>query len=129
MFLLFAFGAVIALCAFVWKCAVYALPLFAAFSAGFWSLDHGAGPWSLVIAAVAASAMRVAVAWGARSTCAWARWLTVVLFVSPAALAGYGIPHEILASSSPLWRDAVSLMGALCVAGAAFQRTAEMGEV
>lgn len=128
MFLLLSLGAVIALCAFVWKCAVHALPLFAAFSAGFWSLAHGVGAGSAAVGAMTGALVFGAVAWGVRSTRAWARGLAVVLFVGPAAFAGFGIPHEILASATPLWRDAISLVGALCVAGTAYQRIAEMAE-
>lgn len=127
MCVLFAIGAAVTLCAFVWKCAVYALPLFAAFSAGFWSLAHGAGPGSLAVGAMAGVLVYAAVAFGARSTHAWVRWLTVILFVSPAALTGCCIPYELLTSITPLWRDAISLLAALCVAGTAYQRSTEMG--
>ena len=43
MFLILAIGTVIALCALLWRVAIFALPVFVGFSAGFWALFLGAG--------------------------------------------------------------------------------------
>ena len=53
MFLLFAVGAVIALCALLWRVAIYALPVFVAFSIGFWALSLGAGLGALFVGLIA----------------------------------------------------------------------------
>ena len=127
MFLLFAFGAATALCALLWRVAVYALPVFVAFSIGFWSLSAGAGVAAIVVGLIAgvvswALAKR---AFGHGSNPI--RFMVVALFALPAAYMGFEIVWQISGLGGPatFWRIVLAGIAALAAAGTVVARLVE----
>lgn len=127
MFLLFAFGAAIALCALLWRVAVYALPVFVAFSIGFWLLSAGGG-----IAAVVAGLVAGVGSWklakrafgnGSRSL----RFIVIALFALPAAYMGFQIVWQISSLGEPAtsWRIVLAVTAGIAAAGTVVARLAE----
>jgi hypothetical protein len=110
MFLLFAVGAVITLCALLWRVAIYALPVFVAFSIGFWALSLGAGlvAWFVGLLAGVLS-WEVAKHVFARGNNAL-KIGVAILFASLASYMGFEIVWQISTSSSisEFWRALVA---------------------
>jgi len=122
MFLLFALGAVIALCALLWRVAVYALPVFVGFSTAWWALNHGAGVVSIILGFIAGALTLWLGRAAAISDRVRFRWLAIAAFVAAAAYAGFGIVNELGQSLSSLWRILAGAIGAMAVAGTTYAR-------
>lgn len=109
----------------LWNFAVFALPVFVGFSAGWWSLNHGAGIGCIAVGLVAGVAVFVVGHAALMSTNPLLRWLVIALFVIPAAWAGYGIVLELAGTGavpSQIWRHVFAIAGAIAVAGATATR-------
>lgn len=122
MFLLLAVGAIAALCALLWRAAVYALPLFAGLSAGWWSLNHGAG-FGCVAVGLVSGVLTLAIGRAAvTSPRIWIRRSALVLFLLPAAYTGFGIVADIADGTGTIWVVVLSLIGGLAASGTAYAR-------
>ena len=127
MFLLFAVGVTIALCALLWRVAVYALPVFVAFSVGFWSLSAGAGVAAIVVGLIAGvvswELAKRTVGLGSRPI----RCLVVAFFALPAAYMGFEIVWQISGLGEPAMfrRIAVAGIAAIAAAGTVAARLTE----
>ena len=122
MFLLLAIGAIAALCALLWRAAVYALPLFAGLSAGWWSLNHGAGIGCVVVGSIA-GALTLAIGRSAvTNPRIWIRRGALVLFVMPAAYTGFGIVADLAGGTRTIWIVLLALIGGLAASGTAYTR-------
>jgi len=131
MFLLLAVGAIAALCALLWRAAAFALPTFLGFAVGFWSFHHGAGIASIVVGAVAGvGAFRLGKI-AIRNRHPILRWLTAVVFVAPAAVAGYGIAMQLLdlTSIGDTWKIVLALGSGAATAITAFLRLLEPSDL
>ena len=117
---------VVALCWLMFNLAVFALPFFAAVTAGMAAMHSGAGPFGgvaigfiagigslalgqLAFAIVPSMLMRGAIAF---------------VFAGPAAFAGYHATHGLAALSMPseAWRQVFAVVGAVVVALTALAR-------
>jgi hypothetical protein len=127
MFLLLAIGAVAALCAVLWRVAIYALPMFIGFAVGFWALAQGAG-----VGAIAVGLFAGIVSWELakhtidRST-GWAQAMIIAVFIVPAAYMGFEIVWQISADAVPslIWRVVLGMVAWLASGGTTFRRLSE----
>jgi hypothetical protein len=114
------------LCFLLVHSTVYALPVFAGFAAGFWTIDTGAGPIGAISvgAAVAGATFGVFhLAFGlARRTAA--RVLVALIFAAPAAYAGYHVVLTLTGYGVPsdIWRHVFAVAGAGAIGLAAVAR-------
>jgi hypothetical protein len=108
--------------------AVYALPFFAAVSAGLWDYHRAAGPSGAILVGILVGVITLVagqyVFAFARST--WLHFAVALLFAAPAALAGYhatlGLAKLIVPSAA--WQIALSIVGAVTVGATAWTRIA-----
>ena len=120
-----------ALCVFVCRLAVDALPAFAACLAGFWAYSTGAGLIGAIMIGVAVAAVTVAagrLAFGC-SRSATTRAVVAFVFAAPAACAGY---HGVLGLAeygvpSDVWRHVFAVIGAFVIGVSAMTRLAGPG--
>jgi len=116
------------LCWILFSLAVYALPFFAALSAGMWAYHSNAGPIGAILVGIVAGAATLVAGQVAfafiRST--WIRIAIALLFAAPAALAGYYATFGLakLTIPSGAWQVAFSILGAIVVGITAWTRMA-----
>jgi hypothetical protein len=117
MFLLFAFGAIIALCALLWRVAIYALPVFVGLWTGWWAVSAGAGVFAAIIGLIAGVATWELAKHGFASGNRTTRIGLAMLFALPAAYTGFQIIWQISdgSGSSILWRSLIGVVAALAV--------------
>jgi len=118
-----------AFCALLYNFAVYALPAFVGFSAGFSAIHSGAGVGSIVVGFAAGLVVLLAgqVAF-AKSRSLLLRWLLVCLFAAPAAWAGYSLVLQLseLGVPSTAWRHVFAAIGAVVIGCTAIARLAAL---
>ena len=118
-----------AFCVLLYNFAVYALPAFVGFSAGFWAIHSGAGIGSIVVGFAAGvivfSAGQLTFA---KCRSALLRSLLVLLFAAPAAWAGFSVVLQLseLGVPSPIWRHVFAAIGAVAVGCTAVARLAAL---
>ena len=114
------------LCCLLFSLAVYALPFFAAVSAGLWAYHGDAGPIGAIFVGILAGVVTFVagqyVFAFARST--WIRVAVALLFAAPAALAGYRATLGLakLTMPSGAWQIAFSIIRAIAVGVTAWTR-------
>ena len=113
-------------CWLLFTLAVFALPVFAGLMVGMWAFHTGAGALGGIIAGILAGGATFGVGQLAMAFLPWAwlRLLIILLFVAPAAVAGYSATHGIaqMAMPSPTWQTVFSVIGAIAVSVTAFVR-------
>ena len=116
------------LCWLLFSLAVYALPFFAAVSAGLWVYHGDNGPVEAVFVGILAGGVTLVagqyVFAFARST--WIRVAVALLFAAPAALAGYHATLGLAKLTMPAgaWQIVFSIIGAVAVGVTALTRMA-----
>ncbi|MDE2184535.1 MAG: hypothetical protein KGJ78_16065 [Alphaproteobacteria bacterium] len=124
MFLLLAVGAVVALCALLWRVAIYAMPVFVGFSIGFWALSLGAGLGAPIIGLVVGVACwelaKRVFAHGNKATKAG----IAILLALPAGYMGFEIVWQICSSSSlsEFWRAPIAGVAGMAAFGTCLKR-------
>lgn len=128
--ILFSIAAIGVLCWLLFTLAVFALPVFAGATAGALAYQTGAGwPGSIVIGLVAAAlTLGIGQFLLAFARPVWLRLVIALVFVAPAALAGYHATHGIVQHTMPsdIWQIIFSVVGAIAVGVTAFVRVAAM---
>ena len=115
-------------CWLLFTLATFALPLFMGVSVGVWAYNVGAGWLGAILIGLIGTAMTLGIGQilliVVRPT--WARLLIAMIFVAPAAIAGYHATHGIVKHAMPSesWQIAFSIIGALAVGITAFLRVA-----
>ncbi|MDR5729995.1 MAG: hypothetical protein RB191_21490 [Terriglobia bacterium] len=109
------------LCAVLWYCVVYALPVFVGFSTGFWALNHGAGLGCIIIGLLAGVTTFLLGHLAATSGHSLLRWTALTAFVLPASYAGFSIVDD-LAGVTPLWRVLFAAVGAASAGCVTYKR-------
>ena len=107
------------LCALLWACAIYALPVFAGVSAGWWALEHGAGLGCIPVGLAVGAAIFLLGRMAAASHNFWLRGAALALFALPAACVAFNAVGDLAVPLAPLWRYLFEIVGAVCAAGAA----------
>lgn len=118
------------LCWLLFTLAAFALPAFVGFAAGAWAHGTGSGIPGAILVGMFAAAVTFAVG---QFLIAFARpmWLKLgvaVIFVAPAAVAGFHATHGIVKHLMPSdgWQITFSVLGAIAVGITAFIRVAGM---
>ena len=128
--ILTSLAAIALLCWLLFTLALFALPAFVGLSAGAWAYGTGAGiPGAILVGVVAAAATFAAgqiLITFARPM--WLKLTVAVIFVAPAAVAGFHATHGIVKHLMPsdAWQIAFSVIGAIAVGITAFNRVAGM---
>lgn len=106
-------------CWLLFTLAIFALPFFVSLTLGSFALHSGAGvPGAILIGLMTGVATflfgQLALAF---APWAWLRWLIILIYAAPAAVAGYNATHGItqLAMPSPTWQTVFSVIGAIAV--------------
>jgi hypothetical protein len=115
-------------CWLLFALAVHALPVFAGVTAGVAALHGGAGVVGTILVTLISGAGALfagQIAFAATRSRLF-RATVAVSFATPAALAGYHVALGIgeMSASSPIWREAFALIGAIIVGGTAWGRIA-----
>lgn len=115
-----------ALCWLLFNLAVFALPLFAAVSAGLFALHSGAGPIAAIAVGFVAGVLTLAVGQTVFTLVPspFVRGLVALLFAAPAAFAGFHATHGLAALAVPSdgWRQVVAFFGGAAVGFTALAR-------
>ncbi|WP_298954009.1 hypothetical protein [uncultured Methylobacterium sp.] len=118
------------LCWLLFTLAVFALPAFVGFTAGAWAHGTGAGiPGAILVGAVAAAlTLAVGHLLIAFARPMWLKLAVAVIFVAPAAVAGFHATHGIVKHLMPsdAWQISFSVVGAIAVGITSFIRVAGM---
>lgn len=116
------------LCWLLFTLAVFALPFFVGVTTGMWAFNSGAGWFGAVIVGALAAGLTFGVGQLLLGTVRplWAKFAIALVFVAPAAVAGYHATHGIAKHLMPsdAWQIAFSIFGAVAVGVAAFIRIA-----
>ncbi|MDE2111779.1 MAG: hypothetical protein KGJ79_11610 [Alphaproteobacteria bacterium] len=115
----------------LWNFAVYALPAYIGFSAGWWALNHGAGIGCIAVGAIAGVAVFLAGRVALASRNGFLRWLVIAVFVIPAAWAGYAMVLDLSASGmvpSSVWRHILAAAGAVAVGATTMAQLVQVPE-
>jgi len=126
--ILLSIAAIGLFCWLLFTLATFALPLFMGVSVGVWAYNVGAGWLGAILIGLIGAAMALGIGQilliVVRPT--WARLLIAMIFVAPAAIAGYHATHGIVKHAMPSesWQIAFSIIGALAVGITAFLRVA-----
>ena len=113
-------------CWLLFNLAVFALPFFAGLTIGIWAFHTGAG----VLGGIAVGVVAGGITFGLGQLAlafvpwTWLRLLIILLYVAPAAVAGYSATHGIaqIAMPSPTWQTIFAVIGAIAVSVTAFVR-------
>ena len=104
-----------ALCWLLFNLAVFALPLFAAVSAGLFALRSGAGPIAAIAVGFVAGVLTLALGQAVFTfvPSPIVRGLVALLFAAPAAFAGFHAMHGLAALAVPSdgWRQILAFFG------------------
>ena len=117
-------------CWLLFTLAVFALPFFAGLSAGVWAYHSGASWLGAIVVGVVGGGLTLGVGQILLLTVRpmWAKLAIALVFVAPAAIAGYHAVHGIVKHAMPseTWQIVFSIIGAIAVGITAFYRVAGM---
>ncbi len=117
-------------CWLLFTFAVFALPFFAGVSTGLWAYHTGAGWLGAIVVGLLGAALTLGIGQFLLIIVQplWARMLIALVFVAPAAIAGYHATHGIVKHTMPseAWQIVFSIVGAVAVGATAFMRVAAM---
>ena len=117
-------------CWLLFTLAVFALPFFAGVSTGLWAYHTGAGWLGAIVVGLLGAALTLGIGQFLLIVVQplWARMLIALVFVAPAAIAGYHTTHGIVKHTMPseAWQIVFSIVGAVAVGATAFMRVAAM---
>lgn len=115
--ILASIAAIGALCWLLFTLAVFALPVFAGATAGAWAYQTGAGWTGEIIVGLVAAALTLGIGQFMLAFVRplWLRLAIAMVFVAPAALAGYHATHGIVKHTMPsdTWQIVFSVIGAI----------------
>ena len=128
--ILLGLAAIVLFCWLLFTLAVFALPFFAAVSAGTWAYQTGAGGLGAIVVGLITGGITLGVGQVLFVIVRpmWARLLIALAFVVPAVIAGYHATHGIakLAMPSETWQIVFSIIGAIAIGIATLLRVAGM---
>ena len=128
--ILLGLAAIVLFCWLLFTLAVFALPFFAAVSAGTWAYQTGAGGLGAIVVGLITGGITLGVGQVLFVIVRpmWARLLIALAFVVPAVIAGYHATHGIakLAMPSETWQIVFSIIGAVAIGITTLLRVAGM---
>lgn len=118
------------LCWLLFTLAIFALPAFVGITVGTWAHGTGAGVVGAILVGVVAATAAFAIGQFliAVARPMWLKLTVALLFVAPAAMAGFHATHGIVKHLMPSdgWQVTFSVIGAVAVGITAFVRVAGM---
>ena len=121
------------LCALAYTLATYALPVMLALTVARFAYVTGAGLVGAGFAGVAAGAVAFGVLAFLFSNLrsSTLRFAVMIVFVAPAAIAGYALVHGVARHAVPseIWRQVFCVIGAIAVGSSAWLRLAAHGDI
>lgn len=128
--ILLGLAAIALFCWLLFTLAVFALPFFAAVSAGTWACHTGAGCLGAIVVGLIAGGITLGISQVLLVIVRpmWARLLIALAFVVPAVFAGYHATYGIakLAMPSETWQIVFSIIGAIAIGITTLLRVAGM---
>ncbi len=128
--ILLSFAAIGFFCWLLFTLAVFALPFFAGVTSCLWAYHTGAGWLGAIIVGILGAALTLGIGQFLLIVVQplWARVLIALVFVAPAAIAGYHATHGIVKHTMPseAWQIVFSIIGAGAVGATAFMRVAAL---
>lgn len=128
--ILLSIAAISFFCWLLFTLAVFALPFFAGVTAGAWAYHTGAGWLGAILIGVVGAGLTLGIGQILLMIVRplWARLVIALVFVAPAAIAGFHATHGIVKHTMPseTWQIVFSVIGAVAVGVTAFVRVAEM---
>jgi hypothetical protein len=126
--ILLSIAAIGFLCWLLFTLAVFALPAFAGVTAGLWAYHGGAG-W---LGGIFVGALSAGLTFGIGQLLLvfakplWLRVAVALVFVAPAAIAGFHATHGIVKHTMPseTWQTVFSVIGAIAIGITALTRLA-----
>ena len=117
--ILLGLAAIVLFCWLLFTLAVFALPFFAAVSAGTWAYQTGAGWLGAIVVGLIAGGVTLGIGQVLLAIVRpmWVRLPIALAFVIPAVIAGYHATHGIakLAMPSETWQIVFSIIGAIAI--------------
>ncbi|UCI05225.1 hypothetical protein [Mesorhizobium sp. B1-1-8] len=117
-------------CWLLFTLAIFALPFFSGVSTGMWAFNVGAGWLGAIVVGALAAGLTLGLGQLLLNVVRplWARLAIALVFVAPAAIAGYHATHGIVKHAMPsaTWQIVFSVVGAVAVGVTAFVRVAGM---
>jgi hypothetical protein len=116
-------------CILLYQVAVYMLPFAVGMQVALWAIDAGAGGVGGIVVGFVAGAMTFVIGQAvfASSRSLVIRWMIILLFAVPAAIAGYSVViqvSELGLVPSPIWQQVFAVIGAAFIGGTAIARLA-----
>lgn len=128
--ILISVAAIGVFCWLLFTLATFSLPLFAGVAAATWAYNSGAGWLGALVIGLIGAALTLGIGQLLLIVVQpfWARMLIALVFVAPAAIAGYHATHGIVKHAMPseTWQIVFSTIGAVAVGVTAFMRVAAM---
>jgi hypothetical protein len=115
-------------CVLIYYVAVYALPFAVGLQAMLWAINTGSGAIGGIVVGLIIGAMVFAIGQlvFASSRSLVIRWLIILLFAIPAAIAGYSMVQQFSEAlglvPSPVWQQVFAVIAALAVGGTVIAR-------
>ncbi|WP_137387913.1 hypothetical protein [Rhodoligotrophos defluvii] len=128
--ILASFAAIAAMCWLLFNLAVFALPFLIGLHTGIWAYGTGTGWLGAILVGGFAAGLTLAIGQALIMLVRplWARFVIALIFVGPAALAGFyatlGITRAMMPSET--WQMILAVIGAVAVGVSAFLRIAGM---
>ena len=105
------------LCWLLFTLAVFALPVYVGLTVGIWAIHTGAGALGGTVVSLGAGGATFGIGQLALAFAPWIwlRFLIVLAYAAPAAVAGYSATHGIaqMAMPSTTWQSAFAIIGAI----------------
>lgn len=116
-------------CVLLYHIAVYMLPFAVGLQVALWAIDTGAGALGGIAVGFVAGGMTFVIGHVvfATSRSLIIRWLVILLFAVPAAIAGYSVVMQISELGlvpAPVWQHIFAVIGATVIGGTAIARLA-----
>lgn len=107
-----------AICALLYYCTIFALPVFVGLSAALWALNTGAGTGSALVGFMIGMIVFVMGQYVfSHSRSLAVRWIIALLFAVPATIAGYSLVVQLseLGVPSFFWQHTLAVIGATII--------------
>lgn len=128
--ILLSIAAIGVFCWLLFTLAVFALPFFAGVTVGAWAYHTGAGLLGAILLGFVGAALTLGIGQVLLIVIRplWARMTIALIFVAPAAIAGYHATHGVVKHLMPseTWQVVFSIVGAIAVGITALVRVVGM---
>ncbi len=116
-------------CVMLYNLTIFALPFAIGLQAALWAIDAGAGAIGTLAVGIVTGSLALVIGQVVFSTSRslLIRWLLILLFAGPAAVAGYSLAMEVSELGlipSPVWQQIFAVISAVVIGSTAMVRLA-----